>query len=169
MQVKYTHDSCWMLFYYGLSVSLCPTQLDDMLIRLPSIIRIVQLPQTFEMYTPFNLLCLSGIVGWMTGKNWIVFPPIATGCHLIALALAVLAYQSVCIHFTKSIYVLFQGPGSNVIRCRKDGNWTGSFRLCPHSKGHCTLPQNLHYSLQYSCKRGHGIGLYAHMYCFIMK
>lgn len=76
MQVKYTHDSCWMLFYYGLSVSLCPTQLDDMLIRLPSIIRIVQLPQTFEMYTPFNLLCLSGIVGWMTGKNCIVFPPL---------------------------------------------------------------------------------------------
>uniref|UniRef100_A0A8C5DAK0 Sushi domain-containing protein n=1 Tax=Gouania willdenowi TaxID=441366 RepID=A0A8C5DAK0_GOUWI len=39
-----------------------------------------------------------------------------------------------------------------------DGNWTGSFRLCPHSKGQCSLPQNLHYSLQYSCKRGHGIG-----------
>lgn len=47
-----------------------------------------------------------------------------------------------------------------MIRCRKDGNWTGSFRICPNSKGQCPLPQNLHYSLQYSCKRGHGIGLY---------
>ncbi|XP_056434953.1 pregnancy-associated plasma protein A, pappalysin 1a [Gadus chalcogrammus] len=51
-----------------------------------------------------------------------------------------------------------QAPGSNSIRCRKDGNWTGSFRLCPQSRGQCSLPQNLHYSLQYSCKRGHGIG-----------
>uniref|UniRef100_A0A3Q1B8F0 Pappalysin-1 n=1 Tax=Amphiprion ocellaris TaxID=80972 RepID=A0A3Q1B8F0_AMPOC len=58
--------------------------------------------------------------------------------------------------------------GSNAIRCRKDGNWTGSFRLCPHSKGQCSLPQNLHYSLQYSCKRGHGIGLYARIYCYTM-
>lgn len=62
----------------------------------------------------------------------------------------------------------FQGKGSNEIRCRKDGNWTGSFRLCPHSQGQCSLPQNLHYSLQYSCKRGHGIGLYAQIYCYLM-
>lgn len=48
-----------------------------------------------------------------------------------------------------------------MIRCRKDGNWTGSFRLCPNSRGQCSLPQNLHYSLQYSCKQGHGIGQYA--------
>ncbi|KAG7270798.1 hypothetical protein CRUP_001532 [Coryphaenoides rupestris] len=50
-----------------------------------------------------------------------------------------------------------QGLGSSSIRCRKDGNWTGSFRLCPQSRGQCSLPQNLHYSLQYSCKKGHGI------------
>lgn len=55
----------------------------------------------------------------------------------------------------------FQAAGSNMIRCRKDGNWTGSFRLCPNSRGQCSLPQNLHYSLQYSCKQGHGIGQYA--------
>ncbi|XP_031133821.1 pregnancy-associated plasma protein A, pappalysin 1a isoform X2 [Sander lucioperca] len=57
------------------------------------------------------------------------------------------------------------GAGSNVIRCRKDGNWTGSFRLCQHSKGQCSLPQNLHYSLQYSCKRGHGIGEECELTC----
>lgn len=53
----------------SLPVSLSPTQLDAMLIRLPLTSRIVQLPQTFEMYTPFNQFCLSGIVGWMTGKK----------------------------------------------------------------------------------------------------
>uniref|UniRef100_A0A3Q3AYG8 Pappalysin-1 n=1 Tax=Kryptolebias marmoratus TaxID=37003 RepID=A0A3Q3AYG8_KRYMA len=57
------------------------------------------------------------------------------------------------------------GPGSNAIRCRKDGNWTGSFRICPNSKGQCSLPQNLHYSLQYSCKRGHGIGEECELTC----
>ncbi|XP_057674681.1 pregnancy-associated plasma protein A, pappalysin 1a isoform X1 [Corythoichthys intestinalis] len=51
-----------------------------------------------------------------------------------------------------------QGVGSNAIRCRKDGNWTGSFRLCPTSKGQCSLPQNLHPDVQYSCRHGHGIG-----------
>nr|XP_015798245.2 pregnancy-associated plasma protein A, pappalysin 1a isoform X2 [Nothobranchius furzeri] len=57
------------------------------------------------------------------------------------------------------------GLGSNVIRCRKDGNWTGSFRLCPNSNGQCSLPQNLHYSLQYSCKRGHGVGEECELSC----
>lgn len=153
----------------SLPVSLSPTQLDATLIRLPLTSRIVQLPQTFEMYTPFNQFRLSGIAGWMTGKKLDCIPSFATGCHLSVLGLLLFACQGVCITFTKSIYVLFQGAGSNVIRCRKDGNWTGSFRLCPHSKGHCSLPQNLHYSLQYSCKRGHGIGLYAQIYCFVMK
>ncbi|KAL0192178.1 hypothetical protein M9458_010474, partial [Cirrhinus mrigala] len=50
-----------------------------------------------------------------------------------------------------------QGLSTNVIRCRKDGNWTGSFRLCPQLKGQCSLPQNLHPSIRVSCKKGHGI------------
>ncbi|KAM4533014.1 pregnancy-associated plasma protein A, pappalysin 1a isoform 1-T1 [Fundulus diaphanus] len=58
-----------------------------------------------------------------------------------------------------------QGAASNMIRCRKDGNWTGSFRLCPNSKGQCSLPQNLHYRLQYSCKRGYGIGEECELSC----
>lgn len=140
----------------SLPVSLTPTQLDAMLIRLPLISRIVRLPQTFEMYTPFNLFCLPGIVAWMTEKNWIVFPPLQQDAILVSLCLSMYEYNFYLVNIC-----YFQGAGSNVIRCRKDGNWTGSFRLCPHSKGQCSLPQNLHYSLQYSCKRGHGIGLYA--------
>lgn len=99
-------------------------------------------------------------MGWMPDKNWIVFPPFCNGmpsqCPWPA---RVCASVCVCIIVCLSI-CYFQGAASNVIRCRKDGNWTGSFRLCPHSRGQCSLPQNLHYSLQYSCKRGHGIGLY---------
>ncbi|XP_023816397.1 pappalysin-1 isoform X1 [Oryzias latipes] len=58
-----------------------------------------------------------------------------------------------------------QGGGSNAIRCRKDGNWTGSFRLCSNSRGQCSLPQNLHHSLQYTCKRGHSIGEECELTC----
>ncbi|CAG5867523.1 unnamed protein product, partial [Menidia menidia] len=58
-----------------------------------------------------------------------------------------------------------QGSGSNAIRCRKDGNWTGSFRLCSYSKGQCSLPQNLHHGLHYSCKRGHSIGEECELTC----
>uniref|UniRef100_A0AAY5KQW7 Sushi domain-containing protein n=1 Tax=Esox lucius TaxID=8010 RepID=A0AAY5KQW7_ESOLU len=54
------------------------------------------------------------------------------------------------------------GTSSNVIRCRKDGNWTGSFKLCPQSKGQCSLPQNLLPSIRASCSKGYGIGLYMH-------
>uniref|UniRef100_A0A672PB20 Pappalysin-1-like n=1 Tax=Sinocyclocheilus grahami TaxID=75366 RepID=A0A672PB20_SINGR len=50
------------------------------------------------------------------------------------------------------------GLGTNVIHCRKDGNWTGSFRLCPQLKGQCSLPQNLHPSIRVNCKKGHSIG-----------
>ncbi|XP_012669767.1 pregnancy-associated plasma protein A, pappalysin 1a [Clupea harengus] len=51
-----------------------------------------------------------------------------------------------------------QGPSANVIRCRKDGNWTGSFRICPQMKGQCSLPQNLHPNIRVSCRKGYGIG-----------
>lgn len=67
-------------------VSLSPTQFDAMLIRLLLISRIVLLPQTFEMYTPFNLFCLSGVVGWMPDKNWIVFPPLQRDAISMSLA-----------------------------------------------------------------------------------
>uniref|UniRef100_A0A8B9H560 Pregnancy-associated plasma protein A, pappalysin 1b n=1 Tax=Astyanax mexicanus TaxID=7994 RepID=A0A8B9H560_ASTMX len=32
---------------------------------------------------------------------------------------------------------------TSVIRCRKDGNWTGSFQLCPQLQGQCSLPHSL--------------------------
>ncbi|CAB1332764.1 unnamed protein product [Coregonus sp. 'balchen'] len=57
------------------------------------------------------------------------------------------------------------GPSTNVIRCRKDGNWTGSFKLCPQSKGQCSLPQNLNPSIRVSCKKGHGIGEECELAC----
>lgn len=63
-----------LLMPVSLPVSLSHTQFDAMLIRLLLISRIVLPPQTSEMYTPFNLFCLSGVVAWMPDKKWIVFP-----------------------------------------------------------------------------------------------
>ncbi|XP_062399782.1 pregnancy-associated plasma protein A, pappalysin 1b [Sardina pilchardus] len=51
-----------------------------------------------------------------------------------------------------------QGSVSTVIRCRKDGNWTGSFQLCPHLTGQCPLPLHLSPSIHLSCSHGHGLG-----------
>ncbi|XP_023666885.1 pappalysin-1-like isoform X2 [Paramormyrops kingsleyae] len=57
------------------------------------------------------------------------------------------------------------GPSSNIIRCKKDGNWTGSFKLCPQVKGQCSLPQNLNPNVRVSCKKGHGIGEECELTC----
>nr|XP_023665369.1 pappalysin-1-like isoform X1 [Paramormyrops kingsleyae] len=57
------------------------------------------------------------------------------------------------------------GPATNVIRCRKDGNWTGSLKICPQMKGRCSLPQNLSPSIRVSCKDGHGIGEECELMC----
>lgn len=96
-----------------LPVSLSPTQFDAMLIRLLLISRIVLLPQTFEMYTPFNLFCLSGVVAWTPEKkNWIVFPPlhwVAMSVSLACQCLCVSVRASVCIIVCLSICVLFSG------------------------------------------------------------
>lgn len=58
----------------------------------------------------------------------------------------------------KTLHFLLQGPSTNMIRCRKDGNWTGSLRLCPNLSGQCSLPQNLSLAIHLNCKSGHGIG-----------
>ncbi|XP_026881426.2 pregnancy-associated plasma protein A, pappalysin 1a [Electrophorus electricus] len=58
-----------------------------------------------------------------------------------------------------------QGPHTNVIRCRKDGNWTGTFRICPQLKGQCSLPQNLHPSIRVVCKKGYAIGSECELSC----
>uniref|UniRef100_A0A8C9U8J2 Pregnancy-associated plasma protein A, pappalysin 1a n=1 Tax=Scleropages formosus TaxID=113540 RepID=A0A8C9U8J2_SCLFO len=58
-----------------------------------------------------------------------------------------------------------QNPNNNVIRCKKDGNWTGSFKLCPHIKGQCSLPQNLNPNVRLNCKKGHGIGEECELTC----
>ncbi|KAJ8408732.1 hypothetical protein AAFF_G00253670 [Aldrovandia affinis] len=54
---------------------------------------------------------------------------------------------------------------ANTIRCRKDGMWTGSFQLCPHMKGQCSLPRNLNPNVRVSCKKGYGIGEECEMMC----
>ncbi|XP_017546484.2 pregnancy-associated plasma protein A, pappalysin 1b isoform X2 [Pygocentrus nattereri] len=55
---------------------------------------------------------------------------------------------------------------SSVIRCRKDGNWTGSFQLCPGLKGQCSLPQNLGPAILTSCTEGlHNIGAKCELAC----
>ncbi|KAI7812733.1 pregnancy-associated plasma protein A, pappalysin 1b isoform X1 [Triplophysa rosa] len=51
-----------------------------------------------------------------------------------------------------------QGPSTNMIRCRKDGNWTGSLRLCPNLTGQCSVPQNLSPAIHLNCQGGHRIG-----------
>lgn len=85
-----------------LPVSLSPTQFDAMLIRLLLISRIVLLPQTFEMYTPFNLFCLSGVVAWTPEKKKKLdcISPFALGCHVGVLGLPVFVCQctSKCVH-----------------------------------------------------------------------
>lgn len=52
-----------------------------------------------------------------------------------------------------------QGRGSNVIHCRKDGTWSGSFHLCREMQGQCALPTQLNSHLKLQCAGGYGIGL----------
>lgn len=54
-----------------------------------------------------------------------------------------------------------QGRGSNVIHCRKDGTWSGSFHLCREMQGQCTLPTQLNSHLKLQCAGGYGIGVWA--------
>ncbi|XP_035248204.1 pappalysin-1-like [Anguilla anguilla] len=54
---------------------------------------------------------------------------------------------------------------ANVIRCKKDGTWTGSFQLCPQAKGQCSLPRNLNPRVRLSCKKGYGIGEECELTC----
>jgi len=54
-----------------------------------------------------------------------------------------------------------QGRGSNVIHCRKDGTWSGSFHLCREMQGQCALPTQLNSHLKLQCAGGYGIGLCA--------
>ncbi|KAG8447663.1 hypothetical protein GDO86_014973 [Hymenochirus boettgeri] len=46
---------------------------------------------------------------------------------------------------------------SNVIQCRKDGTWSGSFHLCKSVKGQCPPPFQINSSLKINCS-GYDIG-----------
>ncbi|XP_075762103.1 pappalysin-1 isoform X1 [Pelodiscus sinensis] len=50
------------------------------------------------------------------------------------------------------------GRGHNVIHCRKDGTWSGSFHLCREMQGQCSLPTQLNSNLKLHCAHGYGIG-----------
>ncbi|MBN3291736.1 PAPP1 protein, partial [Polypterus senegalus] len=49
------------------------------------------------------------------------------------------------------------GP-NNEIRCRKDGNWTGSFHVCKNIKEKCLSPHDLNRNIKLECNEGYGIG-----------
>ncbi|XP_007474796.2 pappalysin-1 isoform X1 [Monodelphis domestica] len=50
------------------------------------------------------------------------------------------------------------GRGSNVIHCRKDGTWSGSFHVCKEMQGQCSLPDQLNSNLKLQCSDGYEIG-----------
>ncbi|XP_028851708.1 pregnancy-associated plasma protein A, pappalysin 1b [Denticeps clupeoides] len=54
---------------------------------------------------------------------------------------------------------------ASVIRCRKDGNWTGAFRVCPQMRGQCPLPQNLSPNIHLNCQNGYNIGEECELTC----
>ncbi|XP_061460291.1 pappalysin-1 [Rhineura floridana] len=57
------------------------------------------------------------------------------------------------------------GRGSNVIHCRKDGTWSGSFHLCRGMQGHCSLPSQLSGGLKLQCLDGYSIGAECTILC----
>ncbi|KAM4663374.1 pappalysin-1 [Discoglossus pictus] len=48
--------------------------------------------------------------------------------------------------------------GDNVIRCRKDGIWSGNFYLCESMQGHCPPPPLIQGNGKIHCPEGYGIG-----------
>ncbi|XP_058843170.1 pappalysin-1-like isoform X3 [Acipenser ruthenus] len=51
-----------------------------------------------------------------------------------------------------------KGPNNNLIRCRKDGNWSGSFHICKTWQGECPLARIPNHSVRLNCHEGYGIG-----------
>ena len=51
-----------------------------------------------------------------------------------------------------------QGRGNNVIHCRKDGTWSGSFHVCQEMQGECSAPDQLNSNLKLQCPEGYAIG-----------
>ncbi|ERE84483.1 pappalysin-1, partial [Cricetulus griseus] len=51
-----------------------------------------------------------------------------------------------------------QGRGNNIIHCRKDGTWSGSFHVCREMQGQCLAPNQLNSNLKLQCPDGYAIG-----------
>ncbi|KAE8583612.1 hypothetical protein XENTR_v10020598 [Xenopus tropicalis] len=47
---------------------------------------------------------------------------------------------------------------NNVIQCRKDGTWSGSFHLCQNIQGQCPPPYHMNNSMKIHCSEGYNIG-----------
>ncbi|CAI9537494.1 unnamed protein product, partial [Staurois parvus] len=57
-------------------------------------------------------------------------------------------------------------PAHNVIRCQKDGSWSGSFHLCDSIKGPCELPHlSITDALIINCGQGYEIGAECNVTC----
>lgn len=57
-----------------------------------------------------------------------------------------------------SVVCAAQGRGSNIIHCRKDGTWSGSFHICQEMQGQCSAPDQLNGNLKLQCPEGYAIG-----------
>ncbi|XP_053137769.1 pappalysin-1 [Hemicordylus capensis] len=62
-----------------------------------------------------------------------------------------------------------QSGHGNVIHCRKDGTWSGSFHLCRGMQGHCLLPRQLNGGLKLQCPDGYGIGAECAILCPVLQ
>ncbi|XP_053329052.1 pappalysin-1 [Spea bombifrons] len=51
-----------------------------------------------------------------------------------------------------------QSNSENIIHCRKDGSWSGSFHLCKTMQGHCAPPRPVNDTLKFYCSDEYGIG-----------
>ncbi|XP_078498110.1 pappalysin-1 isoform X1 [Lissotriton helveticus] len=59
------------------------------------------------------------------------------------------------------------GPHNNVIQCRKDGTWSGSFQLCATMSGECDPPNGLNSNLRIHCSEGFEIGAECTLSCVV--
>lgn len=118
-------------------------------------------------------VCNAGFLFSVFGRKLLLAPPglavpaggssISSRTLLPAQLCPLLVSQPVlAVVFVTILVISFshsQGRGSNVIHCRKDGTWSGSFHLCREMQGQCALPSQLNSHLKLQCASGYGIGL----------
>lgn len=101
-------------------------------------------------------LLLAPPQGWQSQPG--AFPVPIEFCSQLSSAHFPSLSLSLLIFLCQSSLSPSQGRGSNVIHCRKDGTWSGSFHLCREMQGQCALPTQLNSHLKLQCAGGYGIG-----------